>query len=77
MKVQMKREGVREGKMDKKGEKKRGKGALHYCLNIRGSTTQMAQRAKRGRKGKSSTGNEPQKNFPYGPVNLNRIGGFK
>ena len=62
MKVQMKHEGVREGKMDKKGKKKKqGKGALHYCLNICGSTTQMAQGAKRGRKGKGSTGNEPQK----------------
>ena len=54
MKVQMKRKRVREGKVDKKGEKKRGKGALHYCLNVRGSTTQMAQGAKRGRKGKGS-----------------------
>ena len=52
MKVQMKCKGVKEEKMDKKGEKKRrGKGALHYRLNVHGSTTQKAQGAKRGEEG--------------------------
>ena len=51
MKVQMECKGVREEKMDKKGEK-RGEGALHYRLNVCGSATQEAQGAKRGRKGK-------------------------
>ena len=51
MKVQMKRKGVKEEKMNKKGEKKQGKGALHYRLNVHGSTTQEAQGAKRGEEG--------------------------
>ena len=51
MKVQMKCKGGEGGKMDKKGEKKRGKGALHYHLNVCGSTTQEAQGAKRGKEG--------------------------
>ena len=51
MKVQMKRKGGEGGKMDKKGGKKRGKGALHYCLNVHCSTTQEAQGAKRGEEG--------------------------
>ena len=51
MKVQMKRKGVKEEKMDKEGGKRRGKGALHYCLNVHGSTTQEAQGAKRGEEG--------------------------
>ena len=43
--------GWRRKKWTRKGKRKWGKGTLHYHLNVRGSTTQEAQGAKRGEEG--------------------------